>query len=125
MRSFLGLANYFRKFIQGYCKIVAPLTALTKDGTEWRRPGIWAKECEAAFHTVKMHLTEAPVLAAPDFTKPFEVVCDASIIAVGAVLLQEDRPIAFESKKLNAAQYNYSTTEQELLAVVHALIVWR
>ena len=59
MRSFLGLANYFRKFIQGYSKIVAPLTALTKDGTEWRRPGIWTKECEAAFHTVKMHLTEA------------------------------------------------------------------
>ena len=125
MRSFLGLANYFRRFIQGYSKIVAPLTTLTREGTEWRRPGIWTKECEAAFHTVKMHLTEAPVLAMPDFSKPFEVVCDASIVAVGAVLLQEDRPIAFESKKLNAAQYNYSTTEQELLAVVHALTVWR
>ena len=125
MRSFLGLANYFRRFIQGYSKIVAPLTTLTKEGTDWRKPGIWSQECEAAFHTIKRHLTEAPVLAMPDFSKPFEVVCDASIVALGAVLLQEGRPIAFESKKLNAAQYNYSTTEQELLAVVHALTVWR
>ena len=125
IRSFLGLANYFRRFIQGYSKIVAPLTNLTKEGTDWRKPGIWTKECEAAFHTVKRHLTEAPVLATPDFSKPFEVVCDASIIALGAVLLQEGRPIAFESKKLTSAEYNYSTTEQELLAVVHALTVWR
>jgi hypothetical protein len=53
LRSFLGLANYFRKFIQGYSKIVAPLTALTKDGVEWRRPGVWTPQCEAAFHTLK------------------------------------------------------------------------
>jgi hypothetical protein len=125
LRSFLGLANYFRKFIQGYSKIVAPLTSLTKEGVERRRPGVWTPKCEAAFHTLKRHLTEAPLLATPDFSKPFEVVCDASTIAVGAILLQEDRPIAFESKKLNSAQYNYITTEQELFVVIHALTVWR
>jgi hypothetical protein len=77
--------------------MVAPLTALTRNGIDWRQPGIWTKQCEAAFHTVKRHLTEAPVLATPDFTKTFEVVCDA----IGAVLLQDDRPIAFQSMKLN------------------------
>ena len=125
LRSFLGLANYFRKFIQGYSKLVAPLTKLTQDGTNWKDPDIWSSACQDAFDAVKRCLTEAPVLAAPDFTKPFEVVCDASVSALGAVLLQEGRPVAFESKKLTSAEYNYSTTEQELLAVVHALTKWR
>jgi hypothetical protein len=125
LRSFLGLTQYFRKFIQGYSKIAAPLNALLKDSVDWRHAGTWTPECTAAFHTLKKHLTEAPVLATPDFTQPFEVVCDASILAVGAVLLQGGRPVAFESRKLTGAEYNYSTSEQELLAVVHALKVWR
>lgn len=126
LRSFLGLAQYFRKFIQGYSKIVAPLNALTKEGLDWRKPErLWSPACEAAFHTVKRHLTEAPVLATPAFSQPFEVVCDASLVAVGAVLLQNGRPVAFESKKLTPAEVGYTTTEQELLAVVHALTVWR
>jgi hypothetical protein len=106
LRSFLGLTQYFRKFIQGYSKIAAPLNALLKDNVDWRQPGVWTRECTAAFHTLKQHLTEAPVLAVPDFTKPFEVVCDASIVAVGAVLLQEGRPVAYESRKLTGAEYN-------------------
>lgn len=125
LRSFLGLANYFRKFIQGYSKLVAPLTNLTQDHTNWKDPNIWTPACEDAFNAVKRCLTEAPVLAAPDFTKPFEVVCDASVFALGAVLLQEGRPVAFESRKLTSAEVNYSTTEQELLAVVHTLTKWR
>lgn len=125
LRSFLGLTQYFRKFIQGYSKIAAPLNALLKEDVDWRRPNTWCVKCTAAFHTLKQHLTAAPVLAMPDFTKPFEVVCDASIVAVGAVLMQGGRPIAFESRKLTGAEYNYFTSEQELLAVVHALTVWR
>ena len=125
LRSFLGLTQYFRKFIQGYSKIAAPLNALLKESVDWRQPGIWCAQCTAAFHTLKQHLTEAPVLATPDFSKPFEVVCDASVVAVGAVLMQEGRPVAYESRKLTGAEYNYYTSEQELLAVVHALTVWR
>jgi len=78
-----------------------------------------------AFETVKYALTHAPVLSLPDFTKPFEVICDASIEGLGAVLLQQDKPLAFESRKLIPAEINYTTGEQELLAVVHALKTWR
>jgi hypothetical protein len=125
VRSFLGLANYFRRFIQGYSKMVAPLNNLLKEATQW----VWTQECQAAFESVKHSLTHAPVLAMPDFSKPLEVVTDASGSqkggALGAVLMQEGRVIAYESRTLNAAELNYTTTEQECLAVVHALKVWR
>jgi hypothetical protein len=74
---------------------------------------------------VKHSLAQAPVLKAPDFSKPFEAWTDASTHGIGAVLMQEDRPVAFESRKLSSAEYNYTTTDQELLAVVHALKVFR
>jgi len=85
----------------------------------------WSEHCQTAFEQVKHALTHAPVLSLPDFTKPFEVICDASIEGLGAVLLQEERPLAFESRKLVPAERNYTTGEQELLAVVHALKTWR
>jgi hypothetical protein len=121
MRSFLGLATYFRKFVQGFATLVRPLHHLTKADTAWD----WTPACEKAFEGVKYALTHAPVLAMPDFKKPFEVICDASITGVGAVLIQEGRPVAFESRKMIPAEVNYLTTEQELLAVVHALQTWR
>ena len=121
LRSFLGLAQYFRKFIQDFSKIATPLTNLTKKET----PFIWDEQCEKAFQHIKYSLTHAPVLALPDFNKSFEVITDASIEGIGAVLMQEGRPLAYESRKLLPAEVRYTTGEQELLAVVHALKTWR
>jgi transposase InsO family protein len=121
LRSFLGFGNYFRKFIQGYATLTAPLTALLKKGNKFD----WSKSCQEAFDGLKYALTTAPVLALPDFTRIFEVVCDASGTGIGAVLLQEGRPVAFESRKLNVHEERYSVGEQELLSVVHALKTWR
>ena len=83
VRSFLGLANYFRKFMQGYSRMVSPLTDLTRSNKAWK----WTNECSEAFKKVKYSLTHAPVLRMPDFSKPFEVVADASKYASGAVLM--------------------------------------
>lgn len=120
LRGFLGLANYFRKFIQGYSSLVAPLTQLT-GSVEWS----WGPEQQEAFDGVKHALTNAPVLALPDMHKPFEVVSDASLRGTGAVLMQEGRPIAYTSAKFTPAERGYTTTEQELLGVIKALKEWR
>jgi hypothetical protein len=85
----------------------------------------WSAACQTAFEEVKRALTSAPVLAMPDFTRPFEVICDASGFALGAILMQDGKPICFESRKLIPAEKNYSATERELLGVIHALKVWR
>lgn len=122
LRSFLGLANYFRKFIRGYSQIAAPLTDMFK---KWPADNTYSEEALQAFQAVKQALSSAPVLALPDFDKPFEVICDASGVGIGAILLQDKHPVAYESRKLTPAERNYSTTEAELLAVVHAFKVWR
>ena len=131
LRSFLGLATYFRKFMQGFSTRTTPLTALLKDKAVFD----WTEECKVAFEGVKSDLIQAPVLALPDFTQttpnsgvlqhPFTVICDASKSAIGALLMQNEHPIAFESRKMIPAELGYTVTEQELLAVVHALTVWR
>ena len=121
LRAFLGLANYFRKFIRAYAAMAAPLTNLLSPKVLWR----WTEECDEAFQWIKEALTTAPVLALPDPHEPFEVITDASDFAIGAILLQHGRPVAFESRKLIPAERNYVTTERELLAVVHALKLWR
>ena len=121
VRSFLGFANYFRKFVQGYSALVTPLTNLTKKD----KPFEWTAKCQEAFDGVISNLTNAPVLALADPEKPYEVICDASGWALGAVLIQQERPMAFESRKMTGAELNYTVSEQELLAVVHALKTWR
>ncbi len=123
LRSFLGLANYFRRFMKNYSTIVAPLTSLLKKGKSIKDD--WGPACDTAFAEVKRMLTSAPVLQAPDFSKPFVIHTDASIEGLGAALLQEGKPVAFYSRKLNAAERNYTTTEQECLAVLCALREWR
>ena len=131
LRTFLGLANYFRKFIQGYSKVTVPLTALLKNKAVYT----WTTDCQIAFDALKHALITAPVLKAPDFTKDakgewlhkFTVIVDASEsnMAVGAVLMQGDHVIAYDSKKCTPAEQNYTVTELEMLAVVRALDIWR
>lgn len=121
IRSFLGLSNYFRKFIRGYSGTVAPLIALTKEGAAWT----WEEPQIDAFQAVKLALATAPVLVVPDLNKPYTLVSDASMIASGAVLLQEGRVVAYTSKKHSPAEINYSTGEQEMLGVINALKEWR
>lgn len=121
LRSFLGLANFFRRFIQGYSSLVAPLTALTSDKRSWH----WSDKCQEAFEGVKLALINAPVLALPDLNKPFEVWSDASLFGTGAVLLQDGHAVAFLSHRFSPAERNYTTTDQEALGVIHALQQWR
>jgi len=120
VRSFLGLVNYFRKFIEHYSEIAVPLTNLTRKASAWN----WTGRCQDAFELLKQKLVEAPLLHTPNERLPYEVVTDASDLGLGAVLLQEGHPVAFESRKLNSAELNYNVTEKEMLAVVHALRVW-
>jgi RNase H-like domain found in reverse transcriptase/Reverse transcriptase (RNA-dependent DNA polymerase)/Integrase zinc binding domain/Integrase core domain len=121
LQSFLGLLNYFRKFILGYAILTKPLTDLLKHDTLFN----WTPECQAAFELCKQKLTSAPVLALPDNTKPFELVCDACKTGLGAVLIQDRHPICFEGRKLTAAEQNLDGGEQELLAVIYALHKFR
>ena len=125
LRSFLGLANFFRKFIQGYSSLVSPLTALTTNATDTTLPNLWNDACQRAFDGVKHSLTHAPLLAHPDHTKPYTVISDASVNGTGAVLLQEGRPVAYHSHKFTPAEHNWPTGEQELGAVMKALTEWR
>ena len=125
VRSFLGLSNYFRKFVQGYSSLVEPLTALTRKEIVWNHQ-TWDSKCEHAFQGVKTALTNAPTLIMPDLAQGnYEVICDASLVGIGAVLTQDDKPIAYESSKFSPAERNWSTGEQELWAVIHALQTWR
>ena len=104
-----------------YSTRAAPMTRLTGKNSKWE----WTDQCQKAFDGLKQDLTSAPVLASPDITKPFEVVTDAYCTGIGAVLLQEGRPIAFESRTLTDAETRYNTTDQELLASFHAMSIWR
>jgi hypothetical protein len=121
IRSFLGLAGYYRRFIPDFSRIAKPMTELLKKGVKYE----WSQKCEDAFHTLRQHLTTAPVLAQPDNTKPFEVYCDASGSGLGCVLMQDNRAIAYASRALRPHEKNYPTHDLELAAVVHALKIWR
>ncbi len=100
--------------------LVSSLQILLKKTNDY----LWTEECDKAFNGIKDALTHAPVLALPDL-RPFEVICDACGIGLGAVLLQDGGPIAFEGKRMSLAEQNHHMGEQELLAFVHALELWR
>ncbi|WVZ76281.1 hypothetical protein U9M48_024268 [Paspalum notatum var. saurae] len=121
IRSFLGLAGYYRRFIKDFSKTAKPMTSLTKKNAKY----VWSSNCEEAFQTLNKLLTSAPVLAQPDVTKPFDVYCDASGNGFGYVLMQEGRVIAYALHQLRKHEANYPTHDLELAAVVHALKIWR
>ncbi|KAM1219686.1 hypothetical protein ACFX2G_047725 [Malus domestica] len=125
VRSFLGHAGFYRRFIKDFSKIAQPLCRLLQKEVAFE----FTKECTASFNQLKELLTTAPIIVPPDWSLPFELMCDASDYALGAVLGQrkDKRPhvIYYASRTLNDAQLNYSTTEKELLAVVFALDKFR
>ena len=121
IRSFLGLAGYYRRFIQDFSKIAKPMTKLLQKEAKF----IWTSDCEAAFQKLKTLLTTAPVLTQPDITKSFDVYCDASGTGLGCVLMQEGKVIAYASRQWRKHEEHYATHDLELAAVVHALKIWR
>ncbi|GJS74426.1 reverse transcriptase domain-containing protein [Tanacetum coccineum] len=125
IRSFLEHAGFYRRFIKDFSKISRPMTHLLEKNT----PFIFSEECIQAFQTLKKKLTEAPILIAPDWDQPFELMCDTSDYAIGAVLGQRVekhfRPIHYASKTMTEAESNYITMEKEMLAVVYAFKKFR
>ena len=121
IRSFLGLVGYYRWFIENFSWIVVPLTRLTKKSVTFR----WGPEQQTTFETLRQKLCEAPVMTFLEGVDGFVVYCNASIMGLGAVLMQRGRVIAYASRQLKPHEANYPTHDLELGAVVFALKIWR
>ena len=125
VRQFIGHASFYRRFIKDFLRIAKPLYKLLEKDAKF----VWGKECQESFEVLKSHLTTAPIVRAPNWQLPFEVMCDASDLTIGAVLGQREdgKPhvVYYTRKTLNEAQRNYATTDKELLAVVYALEKFR
>ena len=123
VRSFLGLAGYYRRFVPNFSALAAPLSDLTKKNLPNRVQ--WTESCEKSFRTLKSRLGSEPVIRLPDPEAPFILRTDASNDGLGAVLLQEGegvwQPVHYASRKLTSPERNYATVEQECLAVVWAV----
>jgi len=128
VQSFLGFANFYRRFMKDYSKVARPLTELTKKSEE--KKWAWNKEAETAFHDLKQRFTTAPILAHFDAARPIIIETDASDFAIGAVLSQRDEenrlhPVAFHLRKFHPAEINYEIHNKELLAIVDTFKHWR
>ncbi|GJV32731.1 putative reverse transcriptase domain-containing protein [Tanacetum coccineum] len=121
IRQFLGLAGYYRRFIEGFSKIAKSMTKLTQKNVKFD----WGEKEEAAFQLIKQKLCSAPILALPKGSENFVVYCDASHKGLGAVLMQNEKVIAYASRQLKIHEKNYTTHDLELRAVVFALKMWR
>nr|GFB58407.1 putative reverse transcriptase domain-containing protein [Tanacetum cinerariifolium] len=117
VRQFLGLAGYYRRFIEGFLKITKSLTELTQKSKKY----IWGENQESAFQLLKQKLCEAPILALPEGNDDFVIYCDASHQGLGAVLMQREKVIAYASRQLKPHEENYTTHDLELGAVVFTL----
>ena len=117
VRSFLGMAGYYRKFVQGFSQIAIPLTRLTRK----TKPFVWTPECEESFQKLKDCLVSAPVLTIPSGTDGFQVFTDASLHGLGCVLQQDGRVVAYASRQLKPHEMNYPVHDLELAAIIFAL----
>lgn len=128
IKRLIGLVSWYRRFIKDFSTICSPISDLLH-GRKKGQPITWTPEANQAFEEIKRRLTSAPVLASPDFTKPFFIQCDASNTGVGSVLYQEsdgiDHPIAYASRTLNKCERKYSVTEKELIAVIFSIEKFR
>lgn len=126
LRRFLGMCNYYRRFISNYSAVVQPLTDLLKDKPKSVK---WNESSEVAFVNIKELLITSPILTTPDFKRPFDIHCDASDVAIAGVLTQSydglDKPIAYFSQKLGTTQQRYCATEKEALAVLRSIDKFR
>jgi len=120
VRSFHGLASFYRRFVPNFSSLASPLNELVKKDT----PFYWTGKHEQAFQNLKAQLINAPILALPNFAKTFELECDASGVGIGVVLLQGGHPIAYFSEKLHGATLSYPTYDKELYSLVRALQTW-
>ncbi|GJX10533.1 putative reverse transcriptase domain-containing protein [Tanacetum coccineum] len=121
IRQFLGLAGYYRRFIEGFSKIAKPMTKLTQKKVKFE----WGDKQETAFQLLKQKLCSAPILALPEGSEDFIAYCDASKKGLGAVLMQREKVISYASRQLKIHEKNYTTHDLELGAVVFALKIWR
>nr|GFA34094.1 putative reverse transcriptase domain-containing protein [Tanacetum cinerariifolium] len=121
IRQFLGLAGYYRRFIEGFSKIAKPITKITQKKVKFE----WGDKQKVAFQLLKQKLCSAPILALPEGNEDFIVYCDASNKGLGAVLMQREKVISYASHQLKVHEKNYTTHDLELGAVVFALKIWR
>ncbi|KAL0546687.1 hypothetical protein IC582_016599 [Cucumis melo] len=121
VRSFLGLAGYYRRFVENFSRIAIPLTQLTRKGA----PFVWSKTCEDSFQNLKQKLVTAPVLTVPDGAGSFVIYSNASKKGLGCVLMQQGKVVAYASRQLKSHEQNYPTHDLELGAVVFVLKIWR
>ncbi|KAH9680230.1 hypothetical protein KPL71_026473 [Citrus sinensis] len=121
VRSFHGLASFYRRFVKDFNTLATPLIEVIKKDVGFK----WGEAQEKAFQIIKHKLTNAPLLSLPNFNKTFEIECDTFGIGIGSILMQEGRPIAYFSEKLSGAALNYPTYDKELYALVQALEMWQ
>ncbi|XP_055585046.1 uncharacterized protein LOC129737905 [Uranotaenia lowii] len=125
VQRFIGMCGWYRRFIRDFSKTATPLTELTRAKAKFK----WSEECEKAFQTLKNQLISAPILTTPNYTKPFAVACDASDVAIGAILTQEtengEQVICYFSQKLTPSERKYSVTQRECLAVIRSIEKFR
>ena len=126
LRMFIGAVNYYKEMWPSRAHILAPLTEKTgNDQPKDAKSLVWTDEMDEAFKKIKALIAADAFIAYPDHNKPFEIYTDASELQMGGVIMQEGRPVAFFSKKLNQAQKNYKPMEKEMLAIVMLLKEFR